>query len=305
MTTGEVGRPRHDWRHLPEAGTILGIRFVVALATLMGRTVASGFLWVLALYYALLSARARRASREYLAKVGQAPSTANVVRHLHTFARVSLDRLFFLRGRFDSFEIALHGHEHMVALHESNRGALLLGSHVGSFEVMRAMSRKTGIRVSVVVDTRSAERLGRIIEELSPDANLTVIPVDPDGVSTALRVRDALRQGHLVGILGDRRSAEDPRNVEASVLGAQALLPAGPYLLAHTLRCPVYQVFGLFSAPNRYDLYCEPFAESVALARDDREGSLRGYAQRYADALSAAAKRAPYNWFNFYDFWSR
>ena len=66
----------------------------------------------------------------------------------------------------------------------------------------------------------------------------------------------------------------------------------------------MYLVFGLFSPPNRYDLYCEPLADVVQLERDDREASIRKYAQKYADALAVRAREAPFNWFNFYDFWA-
>lgn len=293
-----------DWRRLPEAGTVLGIRFVVALATVCGRTITSGFLWILAWYYALASSRARRASRAYLVRIGEPTTLVAIARHVHMFARVSVDRLFFLRGRTASFVVETHGDELLADLNARGQGAILLGSHLGSFEAMRAAGKNEGLRLSVVVDARSAERLGRVIRELDPDAHVSVIPVDPDGISTALRVRDAIKRGELVGILADRRAEEADRNVTVDFLGATAAFPVGPYLVAHTLRCPVFQVFGLFSTPNRYDLFCEPFADAVRLERDDREGSLRTYAQRYAARLEHFAKRAPYNWFNFYDFWS-
>ena len=296
-----------DWRRLPEVGTVLGIRFLVALATLFGRTAASAFLWLLAAYYALVSSRARRASKAYLARVGEPATLGAVVRHLHTFARVSLDRLFFLRGRLEPFVIETHGDEHLAALARERQGAILLGSHLGSFEAMRAAGRSEGLRLSIVVDARSAERVAHVVRELSPDAHLTVIPVDPDGIATALRIRQAVSRGELVGILADRRTSADERNIVVEVLGAPAPLPTGPFLVAHALRCPVYQVFGLFTAPDRYDLFCEPFADAVRLDRDEQHGrdaSLRAYAQRYADNLARQARRAPYNWFNFYDFWS-
>jgi predicted LPLAT superfamily acyltransferase len=80
-------------------------------------------------------------------------------------------------------------------------------------------------------------------------------------------------------------------------------LPVGPYLLAAILRCPIYLTFGLFHEPNRYDLYCEPFAERVELPRAAREEAARGYVQRYADRLEHFCRLAPDNWFNFYDYW--
>jgi predicted LPLAT superfamily acyltransferase len=69
------------------------------------------------------------------------------------------------------------------------------------------------------------------------------------------------------------------------------------------LRCPIYLTFGIYTAPDRYDLYCEPFAESVTLPREQRDAILAQLAQRYADELAERCRLAPDNWFNFYDFW--
>ena len=87
-------------------------------------------------------------------------------------------------------------------------------------------------------------------------------------------------------------------------LGSKAQLPAGPYLLAASLRCPVYLTYGVYRAPNRYELHCEPFAAAVVLPRGRRSDAIQQYAQRYADRLAAWCHEAPDNWFNFYDFWA-
>ena len=47
----------------------------------------------------------------------------------------------------------------------------------------------------------------------------------------------------------------------------------------------------------------EPFADSVKLPRKSREEGAKAYAQQYANVLESFARRAPYNWFNFYEFW--
>ncbi len=295
---------RSNWRRLPEVGTLFGIRFVIALTRVFGRTMATGFLALLALYYALASARTRRVSRDWLGRVGLPASFGNVVRHVHMFARVALDRLYFLQDRLAPFVIETHGSELIAGMTSAKRGAILLGSHLGSFEAMGAVGREEGATLSMVVDARSAERFGQVVRELAPEGKkLEVIPVDPDGISTALRVRQAISRGHLVGILADRAALDDERNVMVDFFSAPAALPAGPWLLAHTLGCPVFLVFGLFTPGRRYDLYCELFAERVTLDRADRQGSLARYAQSYATILERYARQAPLNWFNLYDFW--
>ncbi len=285
-------------------GTVLGIRFVVALATIGGRSAARWFAMALAVYYTALSARTRRASRQFLARVGEAPSLRNVLRHVATFASVAVDRLFFLRGDLRPFTFELRGHERVKELAARGRGALLLGSHLGSFAAMSAAARDFGVPLSVVADERSAARLARVLRRVAAGGGPEVIPVDPKGFDTVFRVKSALAAGHLVAILGDRTTGRDGRNVQVDFLGAPAHLPVGPYVVAHTLGCPVVLVFALFRGPNRYEISCEPFADELRLDRRDRAGALRAHAQRYADRLAFHARSAPYNWFNFHDFWS-
>ncbi|MBY0398974.1 lipid A biosynthesis acyltransferase, partial [Myxococcota bacterium] len=71
------------------------------------------------------------------------------------------------------------------------------------------------------------------------------------------------------------------------------------------LKCPIYLVFGLYHAPNRYALSCEPFAERLVLPRGSREEVLTEEVARYARCLEALAREAPENWFNFFDFWEQ
>ena len=111
-----------------------------------------------------------------------------------------------------------------------------------------------------------------------------------------------LTTGALIAILGDR-TQPGAKTVEVDFLGAKAQLPAGPYILAAMLRIPVYFTAGIYKGGNHYDLYCIPFAERVVLDRRDRLASIQRYAQQYADLMAEFARKAPDNWFNFYDFW--
>lgn len=295
-----------DWRHIPEAGTVLGIRLLVLLARTFGRRIAGWFLYLVALYYALARGVARRASRDYLRRVGQPATFGGVVRHLHTFARVSLDRLFFFTGRWQSFRFEQRNHDQLVRAARAGRGVLLLGAHIGSFEVMRCRARDLGVPINAVADYSNAERVNRVARSLDPDVETRLISLADDSLGAMLAIRAAIDRGELVAMLGDRPpSAPDAtRVVMAPFLGADAAFPAGPWLLAHALGCPVYFVAGVFTPPNHYALHFELLAEEVKLDRKDRAGSLARYVRAYAAMLEAHVRSAPMNWFNFYDFWS-
>lgn len=297
-----------EWRNIPEAGTVFGIRMLVLLARTFGRRIAGWLLYVVALYYAIVRGIARRASRDYLRRVGQRATFADVVRHLHTFAQVSLDRLFFLTERWESFRFEQRNHDRLVEAGMTGRGALLLGAHLGSFEVMRCRAKEFGVPVNVVVDFSNAERLNRVLRSLAPDAETRMISLVEDPLAAMLAIRAAIERGELVAILGDRQPAAKPGNarvVMSPFLGAEAAFPAGPWLLAHTLRCPVYFVAGVYTRPNHYALHFDLLADEVRLDRRDRAAALAGYVRAYAAMLETHVRSAPLNWFNFFDFWSR
>jgi predicted LPLAT superfamily acyltransferase len=281
-----------DWRKIPEAGTVFGIRLIVLLARTFGRRIAGWCLYFPALYYALFRSVARRASRDYLRRIGQAATFGNVVRHLHTFAQVSLDRLFFLTGRWESFRFEHRNHDLLVEAARTGRGVLLLGAHLGSFEVMRC---------------RAKEFVNGVLRSLAPDIDTRLISLGTDPVAAMLAIRAAIDRGEVVAVLGDRkpnaRTAET-RLVVTEFLGADAAFPAGPWLLAHALRCPVYFVAGVYTRPNHYALHFEFLADEVRLDRKERAAALARYARTYASMLETYARSAPMNWFNFFDFWS-
>ena len=63
--------------------------------------------------------------------------------------------------------------------------------------------------------------------------------------------------------------------------------------------------FGLYRGGNRYDIYFELFAENIRLPHKNRQAVIEEWAQKYVDRLSFYAHKAPFNWFNFYDFWGK
>lgn len=297
-----------SWRKIPESGTVLGIRLIVWVARIFRRRGASWFLYLLAIYYALFHRTARRASSAYLRRVGQPATFGNIVRHLHTFAQVSLDRLFFLTGRWAPFRVEHPNHDALVHAARSGRGVLLLGAHVGSFEVMRCRAEERGVPVNIVVDFANAERVNGVLRALAPRMDTRVIALGADPLATMLAIKACIERGELVAILGDRTRAggagAGERTVMARFLGADAAFPAGPWLLAHTLHCPVYFVAGIYTRPNHYTLHCELLVDEVKLERATRAAALERYAQAYAAVLEKYVRLAPFNWFNFFDFWS-
>jgi predicted LPLAT superfamily acyltransferase len=301
VSSSELASPRTTWRALPERGTKVGIQLLATVATL-GRGPARFFIRFLALYYALVARPSRRAIRAYLARVGEPPSFAREYRQILRFAETGLDAIFFLRDKTKPFSISRTGNEHLNHLRDTKTGAVLLGAHLGSFYAMRAQGEDERFPVYPVVDFRNARKVNALLSAIDPEAAARVIQIHDKDLSFMLALKDAVADGGLVAILADR-VGDDDKSVEVEFLGGKARFPTGPFLVASALRCPVYLTLGLYHPPNRYDLFCEPFAERIILERGRRDESLRRYVEQYAARLEVYCRKAPDNWFNFYDFW--
>ncbi len=290
------------WTTLPERGTPASLRVIAWIAVHIGRGAARLLLYPVTLYFLITARAARRISYQYLKRVrGGLDHCWHVFRHFHCFAATILDRVYLLRGEFERFRITVHGKELLQHQIETGKGSILLGSHLGSFEVLRALGvMQRGFPLKVLMDTVHNQNITRFFDALNPKIAGTVIA--PDRPDTLIRVKESLDNGDFVGMLGDRVFGGD-KTTQCQFLGALATFPAGPILLAAMMRCPVILFFGLYRGGNRYEIYFEHFADVIVLERDRRAEETQLWMQRYAERLEHYARLAPYNWFNFYPFW--
>ena len=290
------------WATLPERGTPTSLRVIAWIAAHIGRWGARLLLYPITLYFVITARSARRTSYEYLKRLrGESASWWHVFRHFHCFAATILDRVYLLRGDFERFGITVHGKEIVHRQIESRKGSILLGSHLGSFELLRALGvLQRSFSLKVLMDPLHNQNITRFFDALNREIAATVIA--PDRPDTLIRVKESLDAGCFVGMLGDRVSGGD-KTTRCQFLNAPATFPAGPVLLAAMMRCPVILFFGLYRGGNRYEIYFEHFADQIDLDRVRRAEDIQFWMQRYAERLEHYSRLAPYNWFNFYPFW--
>lgn len=291
------------WTQQRERGALFAIRWVHWLAVRFDRRALQPLLYLITLYFLLTGTTARRCSRLYLRRLlGREPRWRELFRQLFYFSSVVLDRGYLLEGQIWRFQIQVSNGELIDRQVASGQGCLLVGSHLGSFEILRVLGiTERRFPVKILMDVAHNRGLTRYLDAINSEIAAAVIPIGrPD---TLLRVKGCLERGYLIGALADRVMAED-KVVRCRFLGKDVAFPAGPWLLAAAMHCPVILFFGLFRGGNRYEVYFEHFADRIALQRGARQQGLQRCVQRYADRLEYYLRDAPYNWFNFYDFWA-
>jgi predicted LPLAT superfamily acyltransferase len=258
-------------------------------------------LYGIALYFFLFAPRARRASNAYLRlALGRAPKARDRFLQILSFATTIHDRVYLINGQFEKFNISIEGEDTMLKRLD-DRGVMLLGAHMGSFEVMHSVGRTHGdLHITMAMYEDNARKISSILAAINPKLEPDIVSLGRMGAM--IDIADRLDHGALVGVLGDRTlGAESVQPV--TLLGERANLPVGPMRAAAILRCPVYFMAGLYRGKNNYHLVFEKVADFTGVAAGERSAAIRLAVEQYAALLDKYCRSDPYNWFNFFDFW--
>lgn len=295
---------RADWARRPERSNALALRVMVWISLRLGRRAARGLLHAIAVYFLVFSPAARRACTQWLTLVrgdGGKPAWRELFRQFLSFASVVHDRVFLVNDQFEMFDIHLHGEDLVRGMREKGRGLMLMGAHMGSFEVLRSLGRRQpGLRVVMAMYTENARQINRMLAAINPAAELDVVGLGQ--VDSMLQLHARLDANAIVGMMGDRALGDEAKRV-IPFFGLPAAFPLGPFRMAAILRRPVVFMVGLYGGGRRYDIHFEELADFTDVPAGGRQAQMEAAMDRYALLLEKYGRLSPSNWFNFYDFW--
>ncbi len=296
-----VGR-MPGWMRSRERGSLFWLRVMSLISLAFGRRVSRLALGFGAAYFVLAAGDARRASRAWLQRALRRPvGLRDVYRHMRAFACTIHDRVYLLNDRHALFDVRVMGGEALRGRNLGGQGCFLFGAHLGSFEVLRALARnQPQLKVSIAMYPGNAQRIQSVLAAINPQLVQDIIAIGQ--LDSMLTVRDRICDGALVGILADRASGPD-QYLTLPFFGEPAEFPTGPFRMAVMLGHPVYFMAGLYRGGNRYDVHFELLDGAVGAVT--REAAVEALMRRYVEVLERHSLDAPYNWFNFFDFWER
>lgn len=299
------------WAELDEFSFVAGMRLLLWLYRCLRRWPFRMVLYPVVFWYMITTPVARAASRLCLARVAafrghshSKPNGISVLRHFASFAENILDKMLMWSGWFDTDRVKLHGADLISGQIAARRGGIFICAHFGNLELCRVMSRRQpGLKLTVLTHTLHAEKFNRLLACLDPQSQINLLQVTEITPATAMVLAAKVARGEFIAIAGDRIPVSlNARVALALFLGAPAPFPIGPYVLASLLNCPAYTIFALRRG-RISEIYLELFQESIRLPRQERDASLQALAAQYAERLERFCLAAPFQWFNFYDFW--
>ena len=297
-----------QWRNQHERGSRGLVRLIIWLALHGGRALCRVLLVPITAYFFVTAPLARRSSQTFMRRaLGRRATWRDTFMHLYAFATTLLDRVYLLNGRQRELAVDVQDDRIFWDALAKGRGCLLLGSHLGSFDMLGVIgSVEKKLKVNVVMHVDDSAQLRKLLSCTGHQAPYNVIPLGHPG--SMLRVKECLERGEVVGILADRIYGDEP-TLSLPFMGSPARFSQSPLRLARITGAPTVMVYGLFRGGNRYQIIFEALASQsdTAHAPGAKAPSQAGVAhgmQHYVDSLERHSRNAPYNWFNFYDYWS-
>jgi len=304
------------WEAFAERGSLGALRFMARVYDLLGRRVTRALLHPIAAYFFVRERASRDASRRFLERVWAHPEGRPQLRrrpgffapywHYYEFAVQIFDRMVLWGNGLAELRMDHQGSEHLFALKREGRGGILMGSHLGSFDMPRQLAGSYGIVLNVVMFTAHSERINRFFKALDPASQIRVLTLEPGSAGTAFEIKTCLDRGEMVGILADRLpagGAEAP--IQIDFLGLPMAFPLSPFRLACLLGVPVFLSLCLRKGDAHYETVVRPIGKVAKVPRRDRDKAAAELARAWVRGLEQACLEHPYQWFNFYDTWER
>lgn len=292
---------RAEWATKKERSNKLMLQIMTWISLKLGRRSGRVVLHLITFYFLIFSPSSRRTSKEYLQRaLGRHATLCDQYKHFFTFAATIHDRIYLINQRFDLFDIEVAGasavHEHLA----SGQGLFLAGAHLGSFEVIRSIGKDKNLRVAMFMHEDNAKKINAMLTAINPDASSDIIGLG--NVESMLQVNQKLEEGFAIGILADRIFGDDAV-YPVQILGDTVHLPLGPFRLAALLRQKIMFMTGLYLGDNRYSIHFHPIADFTNTERGQRDIAIKNAIHEYANLIDYYCRAAPFNWFNFFDFW--
>lgn len=293
-----------NWHDKKEHGTTLALRLLLVLYRFGGKALLNLLIYPVVFYFFIKDKEARKNSRDYLDRaIGK---QASVFRHFMNFGQKIISSLQGWLGEIHPREIDWHNRNLVFDLIDKKKGALVLSAHFGCLEITRAtQGHKKGLKITPLMYLKNSQVFRGFLREINPKAEQEIIYVDSIHPGVAIDIQNRINKGEFIAILADRIAPNSPeRCVEINLLGQKALLPEGPFALAMSLECPVFSFFSYFNQDlGKYCAYWQKLEFTRPKNRTNRRLEIANCAQLFANELEFHCKVAPYQWFNFYNFW--
>ena len=222
-------------------------------------------------------------------------------RQYQDFASLHSERLDIERRADIRFES--EGQHHLQEARAAGRGAILLMSHFGRWEIGARLlgKRQEGMTLVMGGEVAGGARAGVDEDLRRAGHDVVTVPAGQGQAFDILQAVQSLRRGGVISLAADRAFG-DARMMRLPFLGHEAAVAAAPFALALVSGAPLLVVFAVKIAARHYRFTCDAPVTLSAADRGDRQRVMEQAASDYLRRLTEMVKQHPEQWQTFGEF---
>jgi predicted LPLAT superfamily acyltransferase len=219
-----------------------------------------------------------------------------------SFGEVLVDRGWLGLRSGACLEGELVGADALLALVGQGKGLVLLTAHVGNWQTALAHIGGLATPINSLMHYEQEAVAKHYFDLRGGVAPFKIIKSD-GFMGGMIESTAALQRGEVVTIMGDRY-AGGPAS-EVTFLGDKVRFPSAAYSLAAATGAPVAILLAAKTGRRNYTMKLWDVFYPEVGERHNRQEDLAGWVGRFAGSLEEYVRAYPYQWYNFFDFWSQ
>ncbi|MDR1553757.1 MAG: lipid A biosynthesis (KDO)2-(lauroyl)-lipid IVA acyltransferase [Prevotellaceae bacterium] len=218
------------------------------------------------------------------------------------FAQIILDRFAVFAGKKNNFEIEIIGNEYYEQLAADKKGFIIVGSHLGNFEIAGYLLNADKKRINALVFGGETQIVQQNRSKILNENNINLVPISAD-MSHLFVANSALTNGEIVSMHADRIFGS-LKSVECEFIKGKANFPVGAFTLAVSANVKILAVFCVKESMKKYKVFVQPLSccHEQQSANTKKE-TIENLVFSYVAELENIVKQYPEQWFNYYEFW--
>ncbi|NQU32170.1 MAG: lipid A biosynthesis acyltransferase [Bacteroidetes bacterium] len=287
-------------------GGLTGYRIFLFLLQNVNINAAYLLLYFVALYYVIFAQKARKPMYYYFNTIigfGILKSIYYLYLNNLTFGKVIIDKVVMMAGIPNKFTFEFEGEQHLHQM-ANNNGGLIIGAHVGNWEIAGHLLDRINKPVHIVMLDAEHKKIKNLLDNVMTQKKMNVIPIKDD-MSHLFQIKEALIANEIVAIHGDR-FLPGSKTMSVNFLGKDAQFPTGPFYIAMKYGKPVTFVSAVKENNKHYHFKATPpqkYINSKSLI--NRNKILQKMITDYTQELELTLNKYPEQWFNYYYFWNK
>ncbi|MBX3024974.1 lysophospholipid acyltransferase family protein [bacterium] len=204
-----------------------------------------------------------------------------------------------LKRRFDDGYVTVDGWEHVRAVLEAGKGAIVVTGHIGNWEILAAYFAGRGIPIAGIAKQMNDPRLNRLLVDFR--ARNGVRAIIRESPSSGREILQVLRQRGVLALLIDQ-DIQAP-SVSVPFFGRPARTPAAAAALAVRRDLPIVPAFARRRPDGGHQLTVLPPLHPPRSG--DRRADVVTLTHRCGEIIEAQVRENPTEWVWWHKRWRR